>query len=71
VSPSFFTIGVNPTTRWSTVKTVPEASKGARDAEVVVEESPPTGAERSHVRLVAGDPPMLRLEINLYSPIVH
>ena len=23
--------------------------------------------ERSHVRLVAGDPPMLRLEINLYS----
>lgn len=24
-------------------------------------------SERSHVRLVAGDPPMLRLEINLYS----
>ena len=24
-------------------------------------------APRSHVRLVAGDPPMLRLEINLYS----
>jgi len=23
--------------------------------------------ERSHVKLVAGDPPMLRLEINLYS----
>lgn len=26
-----------------------------------------TQAERSHVRLVSGDPPMLRLEINLYS----
>ena len=26
-----------------------------------------TGAERSHVRLVDGNPPMLRLEINLYS----
>jgi hypothetical protein len=25
------------------------------------------GADRSHVRLVDGDPPMLRLEINLYS----
>lgn len=25
------------------------------------------GAERPHVRLVDGDPPMLRLEINLYS----
>lgn len=24
-------------------------------------------AERSHVRLVSGEPPMLRLEINLYS----
>jgi hypothetical protein len=29
--------------------------------------SPGTGAERSHVRLVDGEPPMLRLEINLYS----
>ena len=29
--------------------------------------TPGTAAERSHVRLVAGDPPMLRLEINLYS----
>jgi hypothetical protein len=28
---------------------------------------PAVEAERSHVRLVAGDPPMLRLEINLYS----
>ena len=25
------------------------------------------GAERSHMTLVAGDPPMFRLEINLYS----
>lgn len=25
------------------------------------------GPDRSHVRLVDGDPPMLRLEINLYS----
>jgi hypothetical protein len=26
-----------------------------------------TEVERSHVKLVSGDPPMLRLEINLYS----
>ena len=31
------------------------------DSEVVLD------ASRSHVRLVSGDPPMLRLEINLYS----
>ncbi|HZQ78335.1 MAG TPA: hypothetical protein VFE55_13455 [Acidimicrobiia bacterium] len=31
------------------------------DTDVVLE------AAKSHVRLVAGDPPMLRLEINLYS----
>jgi hypothetical protein len=29
--------------------------------------SPSPETERSHVRLVDGDPPMLRLEINLYS----
>ena len=32
------------------------------DTEVVLADP-----ERPHVRLVAGDPPMLRLEINLYS----
>jgi hypothetical protein len=31
------------------------------------EASPGTEAGRSHVRLVDGDPPMLRLEINLHS----
>jgi hypothetical protein len=50
------------------VKTMPKRSGDAGDTEVVVD-APPTApeAERSHVRLVAGDPPMLRLEINLYS----
>jgi hypothetical protein len=50
------------------VKTMPKRNGDAGDTEVVVD-APPTApeAERSHVRLVAGDPPMLRLEINLYS----
>jgi len=50
------------------VKTMPERNGDAGDTEVVLEAPPPAPeAERSHVRLVAGDPPMLRLEINLYS----
>ena len=42
---------------------------GDGDPEVLPEppRSPAVEPERSHVRLVAGDPPMLRLEINLYS----
>jgi hypothetical protein len=50
------------------VKTMPKRSGDAGDTEVVVD-APPTApeSERSHVRLVASDPPMLRLEINLYS----
>ena len=50
------------------MKTMPKRNGDAGDAEVVLE--PPRPAqetERSHVKLVAGDPPMLRLEINLYS----
>ena len=42
------------------VKTIPDDNGGTE----VVLDAP---GERSHVRLVAGDPPMLRLEINLYS----
>ena len=38
----------------------PAASGSSRRAEVLE-------AERSHMTLVAGDPPMFRLEINLYS----
>ena len=52
----------------STVKTMPKRNGEAGDTEVVLEAPRPAAArERSHVRLVAGDPPMLRLEINLYS----
>ena len=50
------------------MKTMPKRNGDAGDTEVNVEaprQAPET--ERSHVRLVAGDPPMLRLEINLYS----
>ena len=39
------------------VKTMPKPNGGGGETE----------PERSHVKLVAGDPPMLRLEINLYS----
>jgi hypothetical protein len=39
------------------VKTKPQPEGGAGEIQV----------ERSHVKLVSGDPPMLRLEINLYS----
>ncbi|MGH9008730.1 MAG: hypothetical protein ACRDYF_02665 [Acidimicrobiia bacterium] len=47
------------------MKTMPKRNG---DAEVHLESPrPATEPERSHVRLVAGDPPMLRLEINLYS----
>jgi len=48
------------------VKTIPKRNGEAADPEVVVEEPRPE-PERAHVKLVAGDPPMLRLEINLYS----
>ena len=50
------------------VKTMPKRNGDSGDPEVVLD--PPARSpepERSHVRLVAGDPPMLRLEINLYS----
>lgn len=50
------------------MKTRPKVNGDAGPTEVVLEAPPPAPeAERSHVRLVAGDPPMLRLEINLYS----
>jgi hypothetical protein len=47
---------------------MPKRNGESGDNEVVLDA--PRSApepERSHVRLVAGDPPMLRLEINLYS----
>jgi hypothetical protein len=52
----------------SAVKTMPKRNGESGDNEVVLDapRSVPE-PERSHVRLVAGDPPMLRLEINLYS----
>ena len=47
---------------------MPKRNGDAADAEVVLGEPRPVPVpERSHVKLVAGDPPMLRLEINLYS----
>ena len=47
---------------------MPKRNGDAGDTTVEVEGPPPAvEPERSHVRLVAGDPPMLRLEINLYS----
>ena len=50
------------------MKTMPKRNGDAGDTTVEVEAPPPVvEPERSHVRLVAGDPPMLRLEINLYS----
>ncbi len=50
------------------MKTMPKRTGDAGDPEVTVDAPPPAvEPERSHVRLVAGDPPMLRLEINLYS----
>jgi hypothetical protein len=50
------------------VKTIPKRKGDAGDTEVVLDAPPPAPEpERSHVRLIAGDPPMLRLEINLYS----
>jgi hypothetical protein len=51
------------------VKTMPKRNGDAGEPEVAAEETsrPAPEPERSHVRLVAGDPPMLRLEINLYS----
>ena len=57
-SSSFWTILV--------VTTVPNRNGDNGGTEVVLDAPDPPG-ERSHVRLVAGDPPMLRLEINLYS----
>ena len=50
------------------MKTIPNRNGEAGDAEVVLDPSRPAPeTERSHVRLVTGDPPMLRLEVNLYS----
>jgi hypothetical protein len=52
----------------SVVKTVPKRNGDAGGHEVFLEAPRPAPeTERSHVKLVAGDPPMLRLEINLYS----
>ena len=48
------------------VKTIPKRDGDSGDTDVVLD-APETPGERSHVRLVVGDPPMLRLEINLYS----
>lgn len=50
------------------VKAMPKRNGESGDTEVVLDvPRPAPEAERSHVKLVAGDPPMLRLEINLYS----
>jgi hypothetical protein len=47
---------------------MPKRKEDPADTEVVLDEPRPAPArERSHVRLLDGDPPMLRLEINLYS----
>lgn len=47
---------------------MPERDGEAGDGEVLLDAPRPArDQERSHVKLVAGDPPMLRLEINLYS----
>lgn len=48
------------------MKTMPRRNDDAAEPEVVVEQ-PRLEPERSRVKLVSGDPPMLRLEINLYS----
>ena len=51
------------------MKTMPEHKGNSGDGDLVVEAAPPPAPEMepSHVKLVAGPPPMLRLEINLYS----
>ena len=50
------------------MKTIPTRKGDAVNSEVVLDEpAPAPQPERTNVRLVAGDPPMLRLEINLYS----
>ena len=47
---------------------MPKRNDEAGEHEVVVDAPRPApDQDRTHVRLVAGDPPMLRLEINLYS----
>ena len=52
----------------SVVKTMPKRNGDAGETEVLLDAPRPAPEkERSHVKLVAGDPPMLRLEINLYS----
>src|SRR5690242_17142584 len=46
------------------VKTMPKRNGESADDEVVVDAAPAApDHDRTHVRLVAGDPPMLRLEI--------
>lgn len=51
------------------VRTMPKRNGEGGDSEVVLEAAPRRAPEpdRSHVRLVDGEPPMLRLVINLYS----
>jgi hypothetical protein len=51
------------------VKTMPKRNGDAEPPKVLLDAPRPApgAAERSHVKLVDGDPPMLRLEINLYS----
>ena len=48
---------------------MPKRNGETADTEVVLDAAPRPAVdpERSHVKLVAGDPPMFRLEINLYS----
>jgi hypothetical protein len=68
-SPPFGTIRPEPNNEVSpAVKTIPPRNGDTGDTELVLDAPRPAPEpERSHVRLVAGDPPMLRLEINLYS----
>jgi len=50
------------------VETMPKRNGEGADNEVVVDAAPAApDHDRTHVRLVNGDPPMLRLEISLYS----
>jgi hypothetical protein len=52
----------------SAVKTMPKRNGDTGDTEILLDAPRPAPeTERSRVKVVAGDPPMLRLEINLYS----
>lgn len=49
------------------MKTTPERNGVSDDREADIADAPGRQTERSHVRIVSGEAPMLRLEINLYS----